>query len=355
MTESASSRVYFGGPDLAPGRLRDLLSERIAQVPTGGAIDWVTYYLRDRGLARELLEAKRRGVRVSVTLERQPRTAGANDAVIELLSGEDGLGAGLRTVLHPRMPTLFGIVWKPHLHTKLFCFSHPRPSALVGSFNPVCDEPELAPETLRIIGDHDRGHNLLVELTDCTLVQGLVRHARHLHGMPHTRFEHRDVQLNETVSAIDADAYFWPRVEPNPIHKLLHGFGADVRLRVAASHLKGPGIITPLLGLARRGAQVELLTATSVRRVSARAERLLRRAGVSVCRMPEADNLPMHLKFLLVERGRRRWSVFGSYNWTFRARWLNHEIAVISRDSALFDAFLQRWDQLWSSPHGQST
>jgi len=79
-------------------RLRDLLAECVAAVPPGGSIDWVTYYFRDRRLAEELLRAHRRGVKVTVTLERHPRTAHANEAVIAMLSGPNGLSAGFRTL-----------------------------------------------------------------------------------------------------------------------------------------------------------------------------------------------------------------------------------------------------------------
>lgn len=41
-------RVEFGGPDLAPRRLRDLLQEQIDRASPGGRIDWATNYFRDR-------------------------------------------------------------------------------------------------------------------------------------------------------------------------------------------------------------------------------------------------------------------------------------------------------------------
>ena len=50
----SDSRVHFGGPDRPVALLRDLLAERIARVPEGGSIDWVTYYFRDRPLAQKL-------------------------------------------------------------------------------------------------------------------------------------------------------------------------------------------------------------------------------------------------------------------------------------------------------------
>ncbi len=342
------SKVYFGGPDLMPGRLRKLLADRIAAVPAGGSIDWVTYYMRDRRLAAELLRAHRRGVAVGVTMEHQPRAAGANDAVIEMLSGPQGLDGGLRTVKHPAMPTPPGVVWKPHLHTKLFCFSHPRPAALVGSFNPACDEPEQNPQILRALGDQDRGHNVLVELTEPVLVEGLTRHVRHLHAVKHGRYEHFDKHYNRQIRDAEFEAHFWPRVKKNPVDALLSQFGNEACVRVAASHIKGPGVLRPLVKLAKRGAHVQLLTASSLRRVPQQAYRTLVRAGVQTHRVPEPGGIPMHLKFLLIEWRDQRWCVFGSYNWTFRARWLNHELAVFTRNQRLFDAFAARWSTLWA-------
>ena len=64
--------VHFGGPDRPIGLLRDLLEQRVARVPTGGSIDWATFYFRDRRLAAALVEARERGVDVRVTLDAIP-------------------------------------------------------------------------------------------------------------------------------------------------------------------------------------------------------------------------------------------------------------------------------------------
>jgi phosphatidylserine/phosphatidylglycerophosphate/cardiolipin synthase-like enzyme len=56
----------------------------------------------------------------------------------------------------------------------------------------------------------------------------------------------------------------------------------------------------------------------------------------------------MHLKFVLVEDNGQTWSIFGSFNWTQPSFRLNHEIAAISSDPALFQAFGGRWDMLES-------
>ena len=205
---------YFGGPDLPRGCLRDVLAQRVAAVPSGGEIDWVTYYFRDRRLAQALIDARRRGVRVRVTLDATPRTGHANERVLAMLSGPDGLGPDLRTVQHRPFP---GSRRKPRLHEKLYCFSHPAPEALVGSFNPSGDDPEEQPDIIDEILDQDRGHNFLVAINDPQLVNGLLRHARHIHQGRHGLLERFDPAMNRRLSSGDTTIHFWPRISPQPL------------------------------------------------------------------------------------------------------------------------------------------
>ena len=331
----------FGGPDLPRGCLRDVLAQRVAAVPPGGEIDWVTYYFRDRRLAQALLSARRRGVRVRVTLDARPRTGHANERVLAMLSGPGGLGTDLRSVYHKPFP---GSRRRPRLHEKLYCFSHPVPEALVGSFNPSGDEPEEQPEIIEEILDQDRGHNFLVAIRDPVLVSGLVRHARHLHECRHGPLERFDPALNGRLGSAETTLYFWPRIRPNPFSRLLQRFGDGARVRMAASHIKGPGGVRDLTGLTQRGASVEVLAESTHRRVPAEVEASLLRAGVKLQRFEHPDGLPMHNKFMLVENDRERWTLFGSWNWTSRSRWLNHELGVVTSDSTLFETFSRRWD-----------
>ena len=337
----SSFTPYFGGPDLPRGCLRDVLAQRVAAVPAGGEIDWVTYYFRDRRLAQALIDARRRGVRVRVTLDATPRTGHANERVLAMLSGPDGLGPDLRTVQHRPFP---GSRRKPRLHEKLYCFSRPAPEALVGSFNPSGDDPEEQPDIIDEILDQDRGHNFLVAINDPQLVNGLLRHARHIHQGRHGLLERFDPAMNRCLSSGDTTIHFWPRISPNPYSRLLHGVGSGARVRVAASHIKGPGGVRDLVGLTRRGAHVEVLAESTHRRVPPEIESTLLHAGVRLRRFDHPGGLPMHNKFVLVEDGNGCRTLFGSCNWTSRSRWLNHEIGVITGNRALFETFSRRWD-----------
>jgi phosphatidylserine/phosphatidylglycerophosphate/cardiolipin synthase-like enzyme len=331
--------VHFGGPDLAPGRLRDLLAERVAATPAGGSIDFITYYFRDRRLAAELLAASRRGAVVRVTLDGRPRSPHANDAVIRLLGGPGGLGDGLRVVRGGRL-------LRPRLHEKLYCFSHPSPAALVGSFNPSGDLPETDPELLREIGDHDRGYNLLVELRSPALVEALTRHARALHAAHHGPFDRFAPAANRAVRCGDVEVHFWPRVLRHPVLSLLRRAAPGTRVRLVTSHLSGPSALHSLLGLARRGLALEVLVGGTERRVPPRGERRLAAAGIAVRRVLHPEGLPMHDKFLLIEAPDQRCVVFGSFNWSEPSRRFNREIGVVARVPALYDAFAARWQTL---------
>ena len=340
------NEVHFGGPDMPPYRLRDLLAERIAAVPSGGAIDWVTYYFRDRRLAEDLLRAHRRGVKVTVTLEKCPRTLQANESVTAILSGRSGLGSGFRSLSLRKIPIPFGSAKKPHVHEKLYCFSHPRPTAFIGSFNPSGDGSEDDRAIIDEIGDQDRGHNVLVGLTDPVLVGRLVEHARLIHRARCIMLYRFSNNANRAVRGKNTEIHFWPRVRPHPVLRFLSRLGAKARIRIAASHLKGALVVKAIKGLAYRGATVEILAEPTLRRVPVEVERMLAQAGISFRRLTHPEGLPMHNKFVLAEKGGQKWVIFGSFSWTDRSYRLNHEIGAISTDDRLFDAFARRWEVL---------
>jgi len=253
-------RAFFGGPEASPGYLRDLLAEQIKAVSAGGSIDWVTYYFRDRHLAEDLLAAHRRGVRVTVTIENHPRSSHANDVVSEMLAGSQGLGSGFRSLslslLTPRLR--FG--WEPHLHEKLYCFSHPRPLAFLGSYNPSGDQPEENPEIIREIGDQDRGYNVLVGMTDPRLVRYLVAHARCLHRMKDQGNRSFSLYNNLELQTKNGILFFLPRLGPHPVMRFLHSLSSGVCLKFVISHLKGPTMARKLVKLAGKGFQIQVLT-----------------------------------------------------------------------------------------------
>ena len=140
--------------------------------------------------------------------------------------------------------------------------------------------------------------------------------------------------------------YFWPRLGPHPVLERLAALSNTARVRIAASHLSAGSAIEAMLRLARRGVDLEIFTEPTLRRVPRAAEQRLRDAGVRFARLTGADQVPMHLKFVLVEDGGLRWIALGSFNWTLKSMHLNHELGVISEDPHLIDAFAGRWAAL---------
>ncbi len=346
-------RAFFGGPRATPGYLRDLLAKRIRAVPTGGSITWVTYYFRDRRLAEDLLAAHRRGVRVTVIIENKPRTPYANDPVKKMLGGARGLGAGFRSLSISGPAPGLRLGWEPHLHEKLYCFSHPRPVALVGSYNPSGDQPEKFPEIIREIGDQERGYNHLVEISEPRLVAHLVFHARNLQQIKMSGSRIFSLYNNLKLQGENAEIFFLPSLLPHPVLRFLHSLKAEsLRLKLAVSHLKGPTMARKLAKLAGKGFRIEIIADSTLRRVPAAAEKVIKASGIFFRRLGAENRLPMHDKFILVEGRKKQWVIFGSFNWTSRSWWLNQEICVISADAGLYKAFTQRWEELAAAAQG---
>ena len=328
----------YGGPDRPRRALRDLLERKVDEVPSGGAIAWMTYYFRDEALAEALIRAHRRGVHVKVCLEGRPRLVSANRRVIAILNHPDrGIGNGLRVVQH-LLPL--------HLHTKLYCFSGPQPAVLIGSFNPSGNLPE-DPGVLKRIGDQDRGHNLLVEFNDAETVSALTDRIADLHASERG-FRWPLRSSASPLLARDAEIYCSPFLGRNPLHERLAALPSKSVLRIAASHVRDFDVARCLAGLVRRGVEVHLLTGGSGRRSPSRIGEYLAAGGIRVSRFAHPDKLPMHAKFMLADGPMDRWVAFGSYNLTRTSRWLNQEMLAFSSDPNLWSSLDARWHEMMS-------
>ncbi|MCK4507909.1 MAG: hypothetical protein KAU27_05180 [Desulfuromonadales bacterium] len=343
--QEAPFQVFWGGPDRPKRRLRDLLEERMHGVPSGGEILWVTYYFRDEGLAKALLQASERGVKVRVVMEGRPRTESANSRVQELLGGESALGGGLRALSHRIIDNRFRK--RCRLHEKLYYFSHPSPCALVGTFNPSGNLPE-DPEIIKEIGDQDRGHNLLVEVLDTVLVQGLHAHAHHISRATHGPWERFLPSYNRVIASGETRILFFPRSRKKDFNELFEGLDANCSLRMAVSHLNDPGICERLFELATQGVYIEILAHDTERRVPAWVEEQMLENGIIFNRYVHPENLPMHNKFMLIDTPDSQSVAVGSMNLSVRSLHANHELLMISEEPFLCQVLRQRWDEMLS-------
>jgi len=343
-------QVFWGGPDCPPRCLRDLLEERIHAVPPGGEILWVTYYFRDEGLAEALLQASRRGVKVRAVIEGNPRTGTVNNRVRKLLEGDDALGKNLRFLTHRVIDNRF--LRRCRLHEKLYYFSHPVPCALVGTFNPSGNLPE-DPMIVSKIGDQDRGHNVLIEVMESILVQGLHAHARRMFEITHGPWERFLPLSNQVVTSGKTRILFFPRSRRQDFNALFEGVDAGSRLRMAVSHLNDSGICKRLFALAHKGAHIEILAHDTQRRVPLWVEKQMLQNGITFNRYLHPEGLPMHNKFMLIETSENQTVTFGSMNLSVRSLHVNHELLMISECQNLFHDFCRRWDEMLSEMKGR--
>jgi phosphatidylserine/phosphatidylglycerophosphate/cardiolipin synthase-like enzyme len=328
-------RIEFGGPDLPPRRLRDLLQAHVDASPSGSRIDWATYYFRDRALAEALIRASDRGVRVTLALEADPRRKGANDAVLAMLKAH-GLGGGL----HFYKPAPFD---DGHLHAKIYAFSEPD-IAWVGSFNPSGDEPEDA-EVIAEIGDQDRGHNLLLGIERPKLTAALRHHVAKLCSWRPIPLKLRP-HFNRSVADGDARLYFYPRLWPYPVEHAIAALRSGDRFRGAISHLKKGELTRRLQAAVRRGVEVDLLVHDTERRVPSELVEELANANVRITRVRHPDDLPMHAKFLLIDHAGETSAWLGSHNFNKRSRRKNAEILIWTADPSVISSLSERFEQI---------
>ena len=97
---------------------------------------------------------------------------------------------------------------------------------------------------------------------------------------------------------------------------------------------------------ARRGAAVDLLVHDTERRVPSELVAQLRASGVHIHRVAHPDELPMHAKFLLVDRGKRAIAWLGSHNFNRRSLLHNAELLVRTEDKSVIDALSQRFQTI---------
>lgn len=303
--------------------------------PAGASIDWATYYFRDVALAQALIRASDRGVAVRLVVEPHPRLRGANVEAVSLLK-DHGLAGGLR--LRPRFARL------GQLHAKAYVFSHPG-IALVGSFNASSNGTE-ADDALREIGDQDRGYNLLLRLDAPALVAALRAQVAWLGdgaASPLDRFRPR---LNRAVRDGATELFFYPRLRTQIVEPDIATLRAGDRVQAAISHMKRGSFIAAIEAARAKGVAVDLFVHATERRVPSRLVAELAAQGISITRVGDGERVPMHNKFLVLDRGGARHAWLGSYNYNAKSRWLNDELLVRTADAATVDALEGRFAEM---------
>jgi phosphatidylserine/phosphatidylglycerophosphate/cardiolipin synthase-like enzyme len=333
--------VYFGGPDKDPYFLRNLLAERLSQTEKGGEIFWITYYFRDFYLAEKLMEAAKNGVKVSIVLESKPRVKSANDKVYNILKNHSNIN--LKYVSHETPhKKIFGSI--PKIHEKIYYFSSPQRICYIGSFNPsssVNDNPEI----VKLIGDQDRGHNFLVEITDESLLDELREHCSYMYNIRHGMNE----MLKRYQSKIEnnhTQIYFYPWANKKIIMSLFDRVSAGDKLLIAESHFTAKIILNKLIGLSKNGVEIKIIAHGTKRRFPLYIEKILKEKDIEYYRYIHPKEYPMHNKFIILEKKNEKLVAFGSLNFTKRSIYESHEILAVTKDTAIIDSFKNRWETI---------
>jgi len=349
----AVSSLHHSGKSSPPYLLRSLLINRVEATPPGGRIGFCTYYFCDELLVESLLRAHERGVELRVLVEDCPRTPEVNGPAIRQLSsnlGPDQFRCLRACSLLPCMPGSFRA--RANLHAKIYCFSHPYPHVLLGSYNPSCDVVE-SPALVERIGDQDRGYNLLAELRQPEIVQGLNAHLEHLHRNGARRFFRFWPQSNRVIGSGDTQVFLYPRRRTPLLQKRICQLGEGDQVSIAASHMKAKSIVKAIGQVSLAGARVEIVCHDSERRVPQKVIGWLNASGVRVERYSDTREAPMHYKFILIDSkaGREVW--FGSFNLNKQSLYFNHEVLVRSACPNLVQAFERCWKELVEEVRGQ--
>jgi phosphatidylserine/phosphatidylglycerophosphate/cardiolipin synthase-like enzyme len=151
---------------------------------------------------------------------------------------------------------------------------------------------------------------------------------------------------NRVVQSGKTRVIFFPRSRRKDFEELFEGLGAGSSLRMAVSHLNDKRVCKRLFGLARKGVRIEILAHDTQRRVPSWVEKQMQRNGIAFSRYIHPDGLPMHNKFMLIEKPDRCLATVGSMNLSVRSLYANHELLLISEEPLLYQAICQRWDEM---------
>lgn len=342
----SGSNIYFGGPDLNKNSLRDILLRSVEETPAGGSINWMCYYLSDTAILNALVEASRRNVTITILVDANPRVPDINEASINYLRKH--ASGSINLIIAHKKPVweYLGINWHPHFHTKLYYFSDPTPHIFIGSYNPTAGTDELDDKTISEIGDHSISHNALARINNPELISVLSEYISNMHSRCFRSFARYSTSHNRTHSRGEWMFNYLPTLRAHPIQNLLTKNDKNAAIKCAISHLKGPGIRRSLVKALQLGKDVEILLDSTERRVPQEYLSFLKQHGIKYYQPNTPLNCLMHNKFILYDSPDESCVMFGSYNWSARSRYLNHEIVATTREKNIVSAFKSRWNEI---------
>jgi phosphatidylserine/phosphatidylglycerophosphate/cardiolipin synthase-like enzyme len=148
---------------------------------------------------------------------------------------------------------------------------------------------------------------------------------------------------NAPIVAGPTTVFLYPRRRSDMLEDTIASLAPEDRILGAVSHMDAGPISREMRDAARSGVEIQLVVNGSKRRVSAKAVKPLRKSGAEIERYRGGPAIPMHAKFLLIERAGKTEAWFGSFNLNRGSRRRNHEVLIRSADPGIVDALTSRY------------
>ncbi len=314
---------------------------RLVALITGAkeSLEGAFYEFRDLEIARALLRAKERGVRIRVYGESDYRSDFRRYLVGAALGQQGETPRVPQEALRQRVKPLSldceEIAGIP------VCFDE-REGFMHHKFLVVDGKAVWTGSTNMTWNAFARNNENSLLLPSPTLAQGYAKEFQALFGGNKEGLgEPVAFALTDENLSLEGTAYFSPRGGPMARGALLERLkAAREEILVAAFVLTDQEVVKALVQAQRRGVGVQVLLETRNLRDS-REDDLLR-AGVAVRK--DGNPYTLHHKVMVIDG---TWAVTGSYNFTARAWQVNNENLLILKSPSLAERYRQEFLRLW--------
>ncbi|WP_018653653.1 phospholipase D-like domain-containing protein [Actinomadura flavalba] len=318
----------------------------IADTPKGASIDVALFRLRTAAMAKALVQAHGRGVRVRVVLDSDSPKAQADvyKTLVKSL-GTRTAKASWVTLCPARRGCIADRLdpddWSKN-HNKFYAFSKTRGTANV-----------VVQTSANATGAMSSRFNDAYTSTDATLYKGYRRYFQDLAAKKPNKNYWR------TVTSQGVSVGFFPKASGDPVLDALRkvACAGGTRVRVTSGLFTRAPIAEQLSALGHGGCDVRIAAGI----LGANASKALARAGTGPgpqTRYFTGRNAhAAHSKYLLIDglfEGRKRRLVFvGSHNYTWDALRSNDEAMLTIDNAATFNAYLANFGRVFAAANGR--
>lgn len=325
--------LYFDDPGAKPLRLRNLISTLIEEQPPGGWIKCSANSIQDRSIAHKLIQASDRDVGAAMVVgDRRIGLAPPGSALFELK--KHGLRGGFKAICDNQ----FSNILPSTLDANLFAFSHPTPTVIISSSNPLGERVSeiYSPP-------NNAGVDIGLHLFDPLLAGATAQYVDQITGIDY--IGRLRARRNKAVVSKRTALFFFPRRRPNLIAKAIKKLPDQSRVLSAVTALEAGPFFRSLLDHTGARGQTQLLALCSDRHAPQVFLDNLTRAGVKAKRR-NVDGAPTGAQFVLTEAQKTKSSWLGTGNVSTKSLWMDYSVLVRSDDPEMFSALEHQFRKL---------